>query len=212
MLMTKMFEVGVLSTNCYVAFCGDTLEAVVIDPGFSSQCESEKVLKFIKDNRLKVKFIVDTHGHPDHTCGNATVKNKFNVPICIYEDDAFMLGASGVEMARYFGFDCVSPSADVLLKDGGLVEFGNCALKVVHSAGHSGGSVILVGEEGVFSGDTLFAGSIGRTDFPGGSEVEMRASLRKMMRLRDSLAVYPGHGPATMLGEEKRSNPFLLGL
>src|SRR3990170_2542674 len=118
MLMTKMFEVGMLSTNCYVTYCAKTREAVIIDPGFSSQHEAEEIIQFITENGLKLKFIIDTHGHPDHTCGNSLVKDRFHVPICIHEGDAFMLGESGWGTARFFGFDCVSPSADVLLHDG----------------------------------------------------------------------------------------------
>lgn len=212
MLMTKLFEVGALSSNCYVAFCSDTHEAVVIDPGFDTQREAEEIFKFIKSNELTVKFIVDTHGHPDHTCGNAAVKSKFHVPICIHERDAYMLGERGMETARYFGYDCVSPAADVLLKDGDLVKFGVCALKVTDSPGHSEGSMLLVGEKVIFSGDTLFAGSIGRTDFPGSSDSKMQASLKKILRLPELLVVYPGHGPPTTLRDERKANPFLLSL
>jgi hydroxyacylglutathione hydrolase len=212
MLMTKMFEVGRLSTNCYVPFCSDTLDAVVIDPGFDTQNEAEEIFAFIKENKLTVNYVIDTHGHPDHTCGNAAIKNRYHAPICIHEKDAYMLGETGKETALYFGYDCVSPAADVLLKDGSIIEFGNCALRVADSPGHSEGSMILVGGRVVFSGDTLFAGSIGRTDFPGSSDGAMQASLRKLKGLGDSLTVYPGHGPATTLGVEKRVNPFLLGL
>jgi hydroxyacylglutathione hydrolase len=211
-LVTKMFTVGMLSTNCYVSFCSETLEAVVIDPGLGDESEVAEVAAFVESKGLKVKSIVDTHGHPDHTCGNGAVKKVFKVPICIHEDDAYMLGESGRDTARYFGFDCVSPSADVFLHDGDLVKFGNCALKVVHSPGHSAGSMMLVGEKEVFTGDTLFAGSIGRTDFPGSSEGAMMLSLRKLMDLPDGFVVYPGHGPASSMGVERRVNPFLQGL
>jgi hydroxyacylglutathione hydrolase len=211
-LITKMFTVGMLSTNCYVANCTETCEAVVIDPGFSSEREAEEVMRFIAENGLKLKFIIDTHGHPDHTCGNGLVKSRFNVPICIHEDDAHMLGESGWSTARFFGFNCISPPADVLLRNGDSVAFGNVDLKVMHSPGHSAGGIVLLGEREVFTGDTLFAGSIGRTDFPGSSERQMQFSLKKLLRLPDYFVVYPGHGPATMMGEEKRVNPFLLGL
>ena len=207
--MTKMFEVGALSTNCYVVFCSDTYEAVVIDPGFDTQIEAEGIFKFIKSNNLRVKFIVDTHGHPDHTCGNAAVKKRFNVPICIHEHDAYMLGESGIKTAQYFGYKCVSPPADVVLKEGDLVRFGNCALKVQHSPGHSKGSMLLVSDKVVFSGDTLFAGSIGRTDFPESSDDEMQLSLKRLLHLPVSLVVYPGHGPPTIMRDERRANPFL---
>lgn len=212
MLMTKMFTVGMLSTNCYVAFCKETREAVVIDPGIGSQSEVEEVFSFIKGNDLKLKFIVNTHGHPDHSCGNGLIKNIFHVPVCVHEDDAYMLGESGWDTARYFGFNCVSPSADILLREGDCVKFGNVTLKVVYSPGHSAGSVLFVGEKEVFTGDTLFAGSIGRTDFPGSSEREMQLSLRKLLRFPDYFVIYPGHESVTTMGEERRVNPFLQGL
>jgi hydroxyacylglutathione hydrolase len=212
MLMVKMFEVGMLASNCYVLYCRDTLEAVLVDPGFCDEAEAEEVFSFIDSRGLKMKFVVDTHGHPDHTCGNGLVKTRYGTPICIHESDAYMLGETGWETARYFGYNTVSPPADVRLRDGDYVKFGDATLTVVHSPGHSFGSVVLLGETEIFTGDTLFAGSIGRTDFPGSSDREMQVSLRKLLRLPDYFVVYPGHGPATKMGEEKRVNPFLRGL
>jgi hydroxyacylglutathione hydrolase len=210
--MVKMFEVGMLSTNCYVVNCRDTLQAAFIDPGFGNQSEVDEVIAFVRGNGLELKLIVNTHGHPDHSCGNAALKDTFHVPICIHSDDAFMLGKSGRETARYFGFDCVSPPADILLQDGGYIKLGDVTLKVLHTPGHSLGSISLIGETEVFTGDALFAGSIGRTDFPGSSDVEMQNSLRKLKQLPDYFKVCPGHGPTTTIGEEKRVNPFLLGV
>jgi glyoxylase-like metal-dependent hydrolase (beta-lactamase superfamily II) len=123
-----------------------------------------------------------------------------------------MLGESGWDTARYFGYYTISPPADILLHDGSYIKFGDITLRVVHTPGHSLGSVVLLGETEVFTGDTLFAGSIGRTDFPGSSDREMQVSLRKLMSLPEYFVVYPGHGPATTMGEEKRVNPFLRAL
>jgi hydroxyacylglutathione hydrolase len=212
MLMTKMFSVGILSANCYVVNCKDTVQAAVIDPGFGRQREADEVISYITKSNLDLKFIINTHGHPDHTCGNQALKDKFHVPICVHEDDSYMLGESGKETAHYFGFDTVSPSADMLLHEGSYINFGEVTLRVVHTPGHSLGSVVLLGETEVFTGDTLFAGSIGRTDFPGSSDSEMRASLRKLLSLPDYFVVYPGHGPETTIGLEKKVNPFLLNL
>ncbi len=209
MLMTKMFTVGALSTNSFVVNCQETLQAAVIDPGLVSRSEIGVISSYIIENGLELKFIVNTHGHPDHTCGNKAVKDRFHVPICIHQADAYMLGETGLETARYFGYDCVSPPADIILGDGNYVKFGNVALRVLHTPGHSFGSIVLLGETEVFTGDTLFAGSIGRTDFPGSSEGEMWTSLRKLVKLPDDFAVYPGHGLASTMGEEKRVNPFL---
>ena len=212
MLMTKMFSVGMLSANCYVVNCKDTLQAAVIDPGFGSQKEADEVISYIAKNNFDLKFIVDTHGHPDHTSGNQVLKEKFHAPICIHEEDAYMLGESGLGASLYFGFDTVSPPADIFLREGSSINFGDVTLRVVHTPGHSLGSMVLLGETEVYTGDTLFAGSIGRTDFPGSSDSEMKSSLRKLVSLPDYFVVYPGHGPETTIGLEKRVNPFLLDL
>jgi hydroxyacylglutathione hydrolase len=209
MLMTKVFEVGFLAANCYVVNCRDTLQAAIIDPGFGSKEEAEEVISYLDEDGLTLKFILNTHGHPDHTCGNKFLKEHYHVPICIHQDDAYMLGESGVETARYFGFDSISPSADIMLNDGSYINVGDVTLRTIHAPGHSFGSVVFLGETEVFTGDALFAGSIGRTDFPGSSDREMQVSLHKLMQLADYFVVYPGHGPSTTMGEEKRVNPFL---
>lgn len=206
----RMFTVGSLFTNCYVVWCGKTGEAVVIDPGFDDRGEAETVLGFLKGNDLKVKFIVDTHGHADHTCGNGAVKNATGAPILIHKSDADMLGEHEEEVDALFGFRAASPHADGFFGDGDVLRFGEVALRVLHTPGHSPGSVSLVGEGRVFTGDTLFAGSVGRVDLPGGSGKAIMHSLReKLAALPDNLVVCPGHGPESTIGEEKRSNPFL---
>jgi len=208
-MIIQMFTVGKLFTNCYIVACQETKEAIIIDPGFDSASEAEKIFKFINVNALKPKYIVNTHGHPDHICGNGTVKKQFQTPILIHEKDAFMLGIFGKIIAKFFGFNSSSPSADTLIKDGDQINFGKTALKVMHTPGHSPGSISLIGENEVFTGDTLFAGSIGRTDLPQSSESDMKESLKKLANLPNSFRVYPGHGPTTTIGEEKQSNPFL---
>lgn len=208
-MMVQMFTVGRFFTNCYVVSCEQTKETIIIDPGFDNHFEAEKTFKFIYESDLTLKFIVNTHGHPDHTCGNGMVKEKFHVPILIHEYDVHMLGGLGKGIAEFFGFESYSPPADLLLRDGDMVKFGRMTLKVIHTPGHSRGSISLLGEREVFTGDTLFMGSIGRTDFPESSERDMKLSLKKLARLPDNFVVYPGHGPITTIGEEKHSNPFL---
>ena len=131
MLMTMIvhvFTVGGLMTNCYVASCEETREAVIIDPAFDNRLKAERIFKFIDESALKVKLIVNTHGHPDHTCGNGVVKERFQTPILIHEYDAPMLGAFGERIAGFFGFQNTSPPADTLLHDGDLVNFTNNSL------------------------------------------------------------------------------------
>lgn len=211
-MMVQLFTVGALMTNCYVVSCEQIREAIIIDPGFDNSREAEKIFKYLRENSLILKFVLNTHGHPDHTCGNGIVKGKFNVPILIHEFDASMLGERGKVVADFFGFRNFSPKPDITLDDGALVKFGKITLKVMHTPGHSRGGIALIGDKEVFTGDTLFCGSIGRTDFPESSELDMRVSLKKLAALPEHFTVYPGHGPITTIGEEKRSNPFLQGL
>lgn len=208
-MMAQMFTVGRFFTNCYVVRCEQTKETIIIDPGFDDRLEAEKIFKFIDENASTVKFIVNTHGHPDHTCGNGMAKEKFHAPIMIHEYDTRMLGETSKRIGDFFGLGGSSPPADIVLNEGDSVKFGEMTLKVMHSPGHSRGSVSLLGEKEVFTGDTLFSGSIGRTDFPESSQTDMWLSLKKLASLSDQLVVYPGHGPVTKLGLEKRSNPFL---
>jgi hydroxyacylglutathione hydrolase len=195
----QTFIVGVLSTNCYVVNCVTTRKAIIIDPGFHSMREAEQIFRYVDANALKVKFVVNTHGHSDHITGDRVLKKQYGVPVCIHTYDACCLDELG---------EAILPN-DVLLEDDGLLRFGRVYLKVMHTPGHSRGSISLVGAKLVFTGDTLFAGGIGRTDFTGGSDRDMRLSLKKLLRLDDTFVVYPGHGAVSTIGEEKRFNPFL---
>ena len=207
--MIKTFAVGMFQANCHTVSCQNTQETIIIDPGFDDQYTAQNIIDFIDKNALHIKLIINTHGHPDHTCGNNILKETFNIPILIHKNDAHLLGETGKKIAETFGLKTYSPLADRLLEDGNLIKFGEASLKVLHTPGHSRGSISLVGENEVFTGDTLFAGSIGRTDFPESSSLQMQQSLLKLKALPDRFVVYPGHGPATTIGEEKRSNPFM---
>jgi len=198
-MQIETFNIGMLSTNCYVANCAKTREAIIIDPGFEASHEAELVTRCVEENALKVKFIINTHGHSDHISGDLVLKRKYGVPICIHTYDAPCLDGLGEDF---------SP-ANVLLGDGELLRFGQAVLRVIHTPGHSVGSISLVGDKLVFTGDTLFAGGIGRTDFAGGSDYDMKCSLQKLMILPDNCIMYPGHGSVSIIGEEKRNNPFL---
>jgi hydroxyacylglutathione hydrolase len=198
-MLIETFTVGMLSTNCYIVSSKETKEAILIDPGLEFSGEANPIFEHIAAGKLKVKFIVNTHGHDDHIKGNALFQQKLNVPICIHSLDAHFVESA--ETGMY--------PANVMLEEDGLVKFGNETLKVIHTPGHTPGSICLVGEKLVFTGDTLFAGGIGRTDFPGGSMSDMRLSLKKLVSLPDYLLVYPGHGETSMIREEKRMNPFL---
>jgi len=201
-MQVQQFIVGALSTNCYIAYSIQTKDAVIIDPGFDSAFDAMQVFRFIDAKALKVRFIVNTHGHSDHVTGNRILNEKYVVPIYVHENDVNLTRSENVNVLPDYR----------LLKDGGTLQFGDFSLKVMHTPGHTSGSVCLLGEMVVFTGDTLFAGGIGRTEFPESSAHSMKLSLQKLMSLPDNLAVYPGHGPKTSIGEERRSNPFLLWL
>jgi len=197
-MFVKMFTVGMMRTNCFIVGDVQAEEVVVIDPGFDSASEAKNILKEIERNKFRVKFIINTHGHHDHTSGNKTMKEATKAPILIHEYDAPLLR---------------NPSADKTIREGDIIEFGEVKLRVLHTPGHSKGSIALLGADAVFSGDTLWAGTIGRYDLPGGSLEEIMNSLKnKLLILPDHLKVYPGHGPVTTIGEERRNNPFLQDL
>jgi hydroxyacylglutathione hydrolase len=199
-MLIETFSVGMLSTNCYVASSQETKEAIIIDPGLDFSSEAKPILDYIATKKLNIQFIVNTHGHDDHIKGNAFFQQKFNVPICIHTLDKHFI--EDLEKGSF--------PPNLLLKHGSLIKIGNETLTVLHTPGHTPGSICLVGEKLVFTGDTLFAGGIGRTDFPGGSMSEMRNSLKKIMELPLNLLVYPGHGEKSIIVEEKKYNPFLL--
>ena len=206
----ETLTVGAYFTNCYVVWCSKTKEAIIIDPGFNSQAEAHKVLSVLKEKGLRTKFIVDTHGHPDHACGNGIAKKSTGAQILIHVLDGDILSGAEKRLSAIFGFATEPSVADSLLKDGDVVRFGDVELQVIHTPGHTPGSISLRGKEAVFTGDTLFAGSVGRVDLPGGSGRDLMRSLsEKLTLLPDELVVYPGHGPMSTIGREKRSNPFL---
>lgn len=198
-MLVETFTVGMLSTNCYVVSCPQTKEAIIIDPGLELPVEAQPIVDYISDAELNVKFIINTHGHSDHVKGNVYFQQKYKVSICIHPLDAHFIAE--LTTNNYL------PNKN--LEDGSIISYGQEMLKVLHTPGHTPGSICLVGKKLVFSGDTLFAGSIGRTDFPGGSNSDMQLSLQKIVALPDYFLVYPGHGETTMIGEEKRINPFI---
>jgi hydroxyacylglutathione hydrolase len=208
-MILEMLTLGALYTNCYIVGCSKTREGLIIDPGFERATEAEKVLTKVEQHRLEVKYIVNTHGHPDHTGGNGLLKEATGAPILIHELDAPKLTDSSQNLSLLFGLHVTSPPADQTLKEGDIVQAGKVQLKVLHTPGHSKGSISLLGDNEVFTGDTLFAGSIGRYDFPDASFKDIMESLKRLATLPDHLKVYPGHGPTSTIGHEKRSNPFL---
>jgi glyoxylase-like metal-dependent hydrolase (beta-lactamase superfamily II) len=212
LMLIRRLNVGYLDTNCYLVACRKTSETVVIDPGFKED-ETGRILEEIDRLGLQVKYIVNTHGHIDHISGNGVLKQAFGAEILIHKNDAPMLLDSRKNLSRTLGVRFVSTPEWRLLSDEDLVEFGRLELRVIHTPGHTKGSISLYSESErvAFTGDTLFAGSIGRTDLLGSSFKDIMRSLKKrLMKLPDQTVAYPGHGEKTTIGKEKLQNPFIL--
>lgn len=203
--MLKIFTVGPMEANCYILYNPDKKEGLIIDPG----AEGARLIKFIEQEKICINYIINTHGHPDHIGANRQIKEYTNAPILIHQYDAPMLTRSGSVLSLIFPLESSSPAADTFIKDGDLIECAGMKLKVLHTPGHTPGGISLLIDDSIFTGDTLFSGSVGRFDLPGGSEEVLLNSIKKILSLDENLIIYPGHGPSTTVGEELRSNPFI---
>lgn len=209
--MIKTLTVGPLEVNCYILADPETKEAFVIDPGG----DAEVIRRAVEAEGLKVKYLVNTHGHFDHVGADGRLREAFaGSVLAIHGLDSRLL-ADAHEHGVIFGARLdKQPAPDRLLEDGTVLSAGSLSLRVIHTPGHTQGGVCLFEEkEGLlFTGDTLFAGSVGRTDFPGGSFEDLISSIvNKVLPLGDEVKVYPGHGPSSTIGMEKDSNPFITG-
>ena len=198
--------VGPLETNCYLIHCSETSECAIVDPG----AEASKILRLIASKELRPVILLNTHGHIDHIGANKEIKERFDIPLFIHRHDEPMLkSVQQSELSFILGAQD-SPAPDKYLEDGQTIQVGQSSLKVIHTPGHSPGSVIFLGDGFLLSGDTLFFGGVGRTDLPGGSWPELVDSIKtKILTMPDEMPVLPGHGPFTSVGQEKRSNPFI---
>ena len=205
-MIIKELAVGPLMANCFLAGCEETKEAVVIDPGG----EADRILLSLAESELKVKYIINTHGHFDHVSANGKMKEATGADLLIHPLDAPMLSMLSSN-AAVFGISVEnSPDCDRTIEEDESVSFGNFTLKVIHTPGHTPGGISLYSDGIIFVGDTLFAGSIGRTDFPGGDFDTLISSIKtKLFKLEDDVRVLSGHGPETSIGREKRFNPFV---
>jgi glyoxylase-like metal-dependent hydrolase (beta-lactamase superfamily II) len=202
----QLVIVGPLETNCYLFFCQERGECAIIDPG----AEAERIFPLITHLNLKPVIVLNTHGHVDHTGANIEMKDRYGVPIALHQDDFSMLEESlQLEFGLMLGVK-PSPSPDRILTDGDEIKVGQASLQVIHTPGHSPGSVCFYTQGLLFSGDTLFCGGVGRTDLPGGSWKDLMSSLKKrVLTCPEDTIVLPGHGPRTTIAEEKESNPFI---
>lgn len=205
MIQTHPLVVGQLQTNCYLLKSDG--EAIVVDPGD----EPERILRFIKDIKAAPTRIVATHTHFDHVLGVDGVRRATRSQFFIHPDDLPMLRSMQSRVRQFMGFEVPPPpEVDGYLKDGDSLKVGEETIRVLHTPGHSPGSISLVGDGFVLTGDALFNQSIGRTDLPGGDlETLLRSIKERLFKLDDETIVYPGHGPETTIGDEKLANPFV---
>lgn len=199
--------VGPLQCNCYIVGDPDTHEAIVIDPGD----DADRLAESIAAKGLTVTAIVATHAHFDHVVAAERLRALTGAPFYLHADDKPLLAWVQESGRMFLGIDLPPPpEVDTEAREGDRLVAGAVGLEVVHTPGHSPGSISLVADGAVFSGDTLFAGSIGRTDLPGGDTQALLDAVKdKLFRLDADLPVYPGHGPATTLGQERETNPFV---
>ncbi len=193
-------------TNTWLLWDDASGQALLVDPA----APSTALLEQIRRLGLKVKQIINTHGHGDHIGGNPFFKKHLPAPVAIHSRDAAMLTDNRKNLSEYMGSPLPPNAADLLLEDGYEFELGDHSVKVIHTPGHTPGCVCLLAEKYLLSGDTLFEQSIGRTDFPGGSHSQIIDSIKsKLFVLSDDTLVFPGHGPKTSIGLEKKNNPFV---
>ena len=211
MIKVKKFESRQAGGCCYVV-SDETGECVIVDPGFNTPEEKKAVSEYIAENGLKPVKLLCTHWHYDHVMGNRFITDTYMVQTYIHPKDKGLLKLTKM-ICLAFGIQAENPSMDTVdIKDGDVITFGNSSLKVMHTPGHTEGSVCFYSErDGLcLTGDTLFAGSIGRTDFPGGDSGKMQMSLKRLVaELPAQCVIYPGHGEKSTMAIEVETNPFL---
>ena len=206
-MIIEKLVVGELQANCYIIADEKTRRALVIDPGE----EAEKILGVITQNELKVIYIVNTHAHIDHIGANDIIRENTGASLLIHSADAYLLKDMEMNLSTIMNEErgpLLPPTR--VLEDGDEIKVDQICLQVLHTPGHTPGSICLYVKDRVFAGDTIFAGGVGRVDLPGGNFTDLQNSIReKLLTLPKEVIVHPGHGPDTTIGKEKKSNPFI---
>jgi hydroxyacylglutathione hydrolase len=211
-MLIRQITVGMMEVCCYLVTCEETRKAALIDPGG----DEDRLLALCREEGVTVEYIIATHGHPDHVCGNARLKEATGARIVLHEADAEFFARPEVE--QYFSMLGLpaSPPADRTVVDGDRLQIGQLSLEVIHTPGHTPGGICLYSPPNLFTGDTLFVGGVGRTDFPGGNSRQLLDSIRsRLFALPPETVIWPGHGyggSRSSLAEEKSTNPFVAGI
>ncbi|OGH97487.1 MAG: hypothetical protein A2104_07815 [Candidatus Melainabacteria bacterium GWF2_32_7] len=207
-MIIKTLVIGAFEVNNYLVFHENSNEAVLIDAG--GDYEATKALA--DKHNVKIKYILNTHGHLDHVAGDEKIQAKEGAKVLLHKNDGFLVNALKQHLALYGMPEYEVPKIDEYIEDGQEIKAGGLTFKAIHTPGHSPGAVCYLIDNVIFSGDTLFADSVGRTDLPGGSYEELGNSIKnKLFTLDDNIVVYPGHGPSTTIKHEKINNPFFGG-
>lgn len=213
-MQIAIFQFSLFGINTYLIFDPETKECAIIDPGMSNPEEEKAIEDFIADKGLRLTQIINTHLHIDHVAGIPFLQQRYGTPLLAHKEDNYL--ANGiVQQAHMFGLNLPLENIEIseYIKAGDKIKIGNGVLEVLEVPGHSKGSIALYDKEGgyLITGDALFQGSIGRTDLPGGNYKELVNSIEtELLSLPDDTVIFPGHGPSSTIGEEKRSNPFLI--
>ncbi|KNF08701.1 beta-lactamase domain protein [Gottschalkia purinilytica] len=204
-MLLKRMSLGVYGANCYIVTCEDSKESIVVDPGG----EAEDIIKVLEENEFKIKYIVLTHGHGDHIAGVPKLKEVYGCPILIHKNDEELLLDPSKNLSASMPIEEVIINPDKLLEDGDIIEFGKIKVEVIHTPGHTQGCICLKIDKDILTGDTLFKGSVGRTDLYGSSNDIINSIKTKLLKYEGNTLIHPGHGISTTIGEEKLTNPFL---
>jgi glyoxylase-like metal-dependent hydrolase (beta-lactamase superfamily II) len=197
---------GVYAANCYIIYSKTTKDGIIVDPGG----DADDLSSYVKRNDLNIKHIILTHGHGDHIGGVIGLKASLGATVMIHEEDKDMLMDGEKNLSTSMAMGTVEVEPDVLLRDGDIIEIGDLKIEIIHTPGHTKGSICIKIGENIITGDTLFAGSIGRTDLFGGDYDSIIKSIKeKLMVYSDEVQVFPGHGTPSTVGRERVSNPFL---
>ena len=205
-MRVRRFEIGSLMNNTYVAWCGNTGHALIVDP----VGRAAPFLDFVERRGLSVQYIVYTHAHPDHITGAAAARERTGARVAAHRESPRLMRGPIIKLTSGFGLFFRPVAPDMLVDEGDELTIGNVSLRVLHTPGHTPDSLCLAGHGAVFTGDLIMQGGVGRTDLPGGSLKRLQRSIRdKILPLGDNTILYPGHGPESTVAQEKKNNQFI---